>query len=307
VTVTRRWVYASHDGTIASIFPKPNDVFPEGYNLIEMRNWQLLQELAQAAKKVEAAQRRWALADQAVKRKADPDLAEKKELQEARGELEVAAAGRAALMQGLVPGPDPGTFFVRAPAFTPEENRLRREYRQEMGLPPLDAGEWTLLSSDFRENLLGKGVDTSTPLLRLGDKSSGWEVEVQIPQKHLYQVHKGYDRMKKERPDDKEAMLDVDLKVRTAPTQTFKGKLPLARIGGEATPQKDDNNEPEPVVTAYILLDHPDIPPEDRVPLRLRTSGTEVLTKIRCGDEAMGYSLFYGVWEFICEKVLFAF
>ena len=37
----------------------------------------------------------------------------------------------------------------------------------------------------------------------------------------------------------------------------------------------------------------------------LLVSGTEVASKIRCGNHRMGYSLFYGVWEFIYEKVLF--
>jgi hypothetical protein len=32
-----------------------------------------------------------------------------------------------------------------------------------------------------------------------------------------------------------------------------------------------------------------------------------VVAKVRCGDHAMGYSLFYGVWEFIYEKVVFFF
>ena len=27
----------------------------------------------------------------------------------------------------------------------------------------------------------------------------------------------------------------------------------------------------------------------------------------RCGNRAMGYSLFYGVWEFIYEKIVFFF
>jgi len=29
---------------------------------------------------------------------------------------------------------------------------------------------------------------------------------------------------------------------------------------------------------------------------------TEVHAKVRCGNRAMGYSLFYGVWEFLYEK-----
>jgi len=39
----------------------------------------------------------------------------------------------------------------------------------------------------------------------------------------------------------------------------------------------------------------------------LLLTGTEVVAKVRCGDHAMGYSLFYGVWEFIYEKVVFFF
>jgi hypothetical protein len=36
-------------------------------------------------------------------------------------------------------------------------------------------------------------------------------------------------------------------------------------------------------------------------------SGTEVHSRIRCGNRPMGYSLFYGVWEFLYEKVVFFF
>ena len=35
--------------------------------------------------------------------------------------------------------------------------------------------------------------------------------------------------------------------------------------------------------------------------------GTEVHGKIHCDDHAMGYSLFYGVFEFVYEKVVFFF
>src|SRR5262249_19136980 len=151
------------------------------------------------------------------------------------------------------------------------------------------------------EKLLGRPVDPSVPLLRLGDKESGWEIEIKIPQKHLYQVLSAYDRLGVDE-------LDVDLLVRSDPTRKVKGKLAQSRIGGEATPERDaSSNEQEPVVTAYVVIDRPDIDKDDQLPLDLRVTGTEVLTKIRCGDAAMGYSLFYGVWEFICEKVLFAF
>ena len=36
-------------------------------------------------------------------------------------------------------------------------------------------------------------------------------------------------------------------------------------------------------------------------------TGSGVRAKIVCGDYASGYSLFYGVWEFLYEKVVFFF
>jgi hypothetical protein len=36
-------------------------------------------------------------------------------------------------------------------------------------------------------------------------------------------------------------------------------------------------------------------------------TGTEIHARVRCGNAAMGYSLFYGVWEFIYEKIVFFF
>src|SRR5207253_9562197 len=102
---------------------------------------------------------------------------------------------------------------------------------------------------------------------------------------------------------------DVDLILRSAPTRTSRAKLKRSSIGGEATPNRDDNNEAEPVVLAYVRIDGPGIDPDKSLATHknLLVTGTEVVTKVRCGDHAMGYSLFYGVWEFIYEKVVFFF
>ena len=43
------------------------------------------------------------------------------------------------------------------------------------------------------------------------------------------------------------------------------------------------------------------------LPRELLLSGTEVHAKIICGNEKMGYSLFYGLWEFFYEKIVFFF
>jgi hypothetical protein len=42
-------------------------------------------------------------------------------------------------------------------------------------------------------------------------------------------------------------------------------------------------------------------------PVTVTLTGVDVHTRIRCGNRAMGYSLFYGVWEFIYENIVFKF
>ena len=49
------------------------------------------------------------------------------------------------------------------------------------------------------------------------------------------------------------------------------------------------------------------IAPADLLPPELLLSGVEVHGKICCDDHPMGYSLFYGVFEFLYEKVVFFF
>lgn len=161
----------------------------------------------------------------------------------------------------------------------------------------------TILNSDFRETLTDRFVKPNEPILRVGDKGTrtgDWEVELKIPQKHIGQVLQAFDYVQADE-------LDVDLLVLSAPTKTFKGKLARKDVGGEAVPNRDNNNESDPVVRASVRIDGDDIAPEDRLPLDLLVTGTEVHAKVRCGSHAMGYSLFYGVWEFFYEKVVFFF
>jgi hypothetical protein len=160
----------------------------------------------------------------------------------------------------------------------------------------------TILNGAFREELTGRAVKPNEPILRVGDKTGRWEIELKIPQKHIGQVLHAFG-------GDENKELMVDLVVRSAPTRTFKGTLRRSDIAGEATPNRDDNNEAEPVVVAWVQIDGKDIPPEYSIMenRNLLMTGTEVLAKIRCGNHAMGYSLFYGVWEFIYEKVVFFF
>ena len=87
----------------------------------------------------------------------------------------------------------------------------------------------------------------------------------------------------------------------------YKGKLARDKVGPEATPNRDDNNESEPVTVAWVRISGKDIPPQYQLQPADLLAGVEVRTRIRCGDRPMGYSLFYGVWEFVYEKILFFF
>ncbi len=181
-----------------------------------------------------------------------------------------------------------GYFSLKAPDFAPKEaTRLTRK-------------EWTVLSNSFRDEWTGRTAKPSDPLLRLGAKDGPWEIELKIPQKHIGQVMAAYDRLGVD-------TLDVDFLLSTDKTRTYRGRLPRTKIAAEASPKGDDATEPEPVVVAYVRIAGSDIPEDSRLPREALLSGAEVRAKVRCGNHAMGYSLFYGVWEFLYDKVVFWF
>ncbi|MSQ95449.1 MAG: hypothetical protein EXR98_12950 [Gemmataceae bacterium] len=166
-----------------------------------------------------------------------------------------------------------------------------------------------ILSADFRENLLGKNVRPGEQLIRIGftdpdnPKIGDWELELKIPQKHIGQVRRAFENL----PAGE--ALDVDVLFLAEPTRSYRAKLTKDKIASQANSQKDENGEAEPMVIAWASI-HPiqgDIDDDMLVPGRLLLSGSEMHTRIRCGNRAMGYSLFYGVWEFIYEKIVFPY
>jgi hypothetical protein len=196
-------------------------------------------------------------------------------------------------------------------------DRKRIKERDNANLEPLKFGFYTvtaprsgiILSADFRENLLGKTVKPGDPLIRVGytdvndPKIEDWELLLKIPQKHYGQVMRAFERL----PPGAE--LDVDVLFQSKADQAYRAKLRRDRIAKQANTEKDDNNEAEPVVIAWARV-HPidgDIAPQDQIPGNLLLSGSAAHTRIRCGNAAMGYSLFYGVYEFAYEKVIFPY
>jgi hypothetical protein len=197
-----------------------------------------------------------------------------------------------------------------------KEGQLKN-MREIFNIDPLNPGhiwlrapiEGVVLTPDFKEKLPGASVKESQPLLRIGKyapdakkRVRDWEIELKIPQKHLGQVLLAFQRLESGKKE-----LDVDILLSNRPTAMFKGKLPRDKVAAEATPNKDEGNETEPVTIAWVRLSGEGIAPENEVPPELLVAGVEARTRIRCGNRAMGYSLFYGVWEFVYEKVVFFF
>jgi len=185
----------------------------------------------------------------------------------------------------------PGRFTLTAPIVRPSQSAVPT---------------WQVLTQDFSE-LTGKTVTPRDPLIRVGNVTGGWEVVLKIPQKHVGKMHKAF--IEAAEHDDGGKYLWVDLLVISAPTPGYqgRGKLYLKNVTAQAEPNRDDQNESEPVVIAYVRVNTDDIPKNYHLVPELLTTDVEVRTHIRGGDHSMGYSLFYGVWEFLYEKVIFFF
>jgi hypothetical protein len=277
----RRYIYAPVEGKIEKFRVKPGQNVVKGQELVEMHDSQLETQMRKLEAEIAAARHEEEMYEAEISR-AKPEqrfgLTAEKASRTITRLLKTSELEQINRRVHAVPG-KPGEFSIQSPI------------------------EGTILNSGFPEELTNKSVKPNEPILRVGKKEGPWEIELKIPQKHIGQVLFAFD------PKDPNKDLDVDLILKSMPTRTFKAKLARKDIGGEATPNRDDQNEAEPVVLAYVRIDGSDIPEEKAVPKdgNLLVTGTEAVAKIRCGNHAMGYSLFYGVWEFIYEKIVFFF
>lgn len=276
----RAWVYPPVEGHIVRFEVVPGMEVHEGQPLVlmhdsnlELKLVNLVKEISAAQKEIQGCNTRY---DSARTNEAERvDIAIERRKHEAIRDLKMQERDR---LRALTSSDDStlGNFWVRAPI----------------------AG--TILNFDFRENLTGKFVRPSEPLLRVGDTKGVWEAELKVPHRHIGQVLQAFELSR-----GKE--LDVGLLPLSAPTETFRGKLARDQIAGEAAPDVEDRNEMESVVSVRVRIDGADIATNERLPKHLLLTGSEVRSRVNCGDHALGYSLFYGVWEFVYERVVFFF
>jgi hypothetical protein len=291
VPVERQKIYPPHTGHVRSFLIQPNSTFPPGQNLAIMEDAELGGKIRTLNAEIfNGTQRHRNLVNQLGSARDDSiRLQVEAEMAKNSGVLQAKLEERNELIRINNCKPDePQYFFLNAPEF--RSQRATKGQRL-----------WKVLDPDFREKFLNQYVRPSDPILRLGDVDGPWEIELKIPQKHIGQVLRAFPS------NDPDARLEVDLLVTSEPTRSFRGILYRNKVSGEAAPHKDEHNESSPVVLAYVSLDDPSIPEHMRVTPNLFVSGVEVHAKVRCGNRAMGYSLFYGIWEFFYEKVVFFF
>jgi hypothetical protein len=286
---TRRWVFSPAPAHVVQFEVEPGETVQENHNLILMYDLSLHKDLVRLNKEIDASQLQLANLLQQRNTATKDSIDIDKELSTQKATLHAKTRERDALIWRTNSDPSrPGYFWVRSPEFP-------RSMEQGNEAP-----QWKILNQDFRESLTDREVKPSDPLLRVGHTEGHWEIELKIPQKHIGQVLAAFG-------NDENKELDVDILLRSEPTKVYKGKLARNKIAGEANVSRDDNNETDPVVLAWVRIDGDDIPKEKQIPADRRVTGTEVHSKIRCGNHALGYSLFYGVWEFFYEKVVFFF
>jgi hypothetical protein len=169
--------------------------------------------------------------------------------------------------------------------------------------PQAGGARWTVLNADTKEYRLFTAVKPNEPLLKLGWVEGPWHVVMKIPQRNMGHVLRAFETKGKHKVDAAgKPYLDVDVLVTAQHETSYPGRLYKDQITQEAVPNKDDHNETDQVVLAYVKIN---LPGMKAVPRELLVSGQEIHSRIRCGDEAMGYSLFHGVYEWFYEKVIF--
>jgi hypothetical protein len=287
--IVRQWVFAPWPGEIKSVKAQlePGKPVLKGQELLEMYDTKLAEMVRNLDIEIQNADR--TIAAPIPK---NPDGSDNADKVLEKANAEAVRRARSAELDKLhelynANPLKPGYFTVRAPL---------------TGI---------ILNSDFRENLVGRKVQPHEQLIRIGKTNlkkpnlAEWEVELKIPQKHVGQVLQALARA------GPGGEIDVDLLLAMEPTHVYKGKLRRDKMGWMATPNKDAHDEPEPVVPAWVRISpikidgEDDIAADDRLPTDLLVTGAEVHSRVRCGNYAAGYSLFYGVWEFTFEKVLF--
>lgn len=292
---TRVVIYPEHVGEIKKVLVNARSRLHPGDQLFELYDNSLAAEMARFNIEVQNANGNIRTLDERIKQ---GDLQAIQAMTQAKKDLDIAQKRRKHYEDTLFVRSG-GAFYSKAPEFEEIEKKSRLEKQKPRSPDSKGNQVWSVLT-DEPEKLKNTKATLEQPLVELADLGGPWHAEIKIKQQHVGQVLKAFEYLKRD-------WLWVDILVRSETTGSYKGVLYRKNISGKAVPDRTDNDEPSPVVKAWVLLDDDKIADHGhkQIPRRLYQAGVQVTTKIDCGDHRMGYSLFYGVWEFFYEKILF--
>jgi hypothetical protein len=288
------YVFPPTEGTVKKIFARPGDHVREGATLVELHSSELQNKLTQADSEIQTAV--------GTIRGIEQFMADRSRTAEDQGRYVIDRAKAESKLQssrGFI------SFLMRANNAADMNGNFRAlAPRVEVGVP----GDWEVLSSDNRDELLNRTVRGNEPLMRIGAADGPWRVELKIPQRNIGHIARAFASPGLHHSDAAgKKYLDVDVLLTSRPDTKFPGRLYDEDMSKQAVPNKDDHNESEPIVQAPVRVNLEEFGPAGQIPKELRVAGVEAHIRIRCGDHALGYSLFHGVWEWFYEKVVFFF
>ena len=287
------FVYAPTEGEVTRIAFKSGDSVRPGATLVYLRSERLNEQAARYAAEVTSNDQAAQQANVMAAKADQPDAINQFRREEKKARA-LASMNRELLqglrqMYNLQPNSN-GVFTVPAP-------------RPENGIP----GDWKVISDNKDSELLHRTVKPNEPLMRLGAVDGPWRIELKLPQRNIGHVSRAFSDPKRHKVDESgRKYLDVDVLLGSQTDSSYPGRLYEEDVAKEAVPNRDDHNEQEPIMLAYVRVNLPEFGPAGQIPVELRTAGVEARTRIRCGKHALGYSLFHGVWEWFYEKVVFA-
>jgi len=289
------YLFGAAEGVVKSINGKPGDRVKEGANLVTQFSHELQAKIQQAETEIYAADQSSQGLTLALARPGRTSDEESQYIREIGKQTAIKVSKRRYLTDlwksNNASSSNAGQFFAIAP-------------RIDTGIP----GDWQILSSDNRDELLNRTVKSSEPLMRLGAVDGPWRVELKIPQRNIGHVSRAFATEGLHKKDAAgKKYLDVDVLLTNRPDTSFPGRLYAEDMSQQAVPNRDDHNESEPIVTAPVRVNLEEFGPAGQIPQELKVAGVEVHTRIRCGEHSMGYSMFHGVWEWFFEKVIFFF
>jgi hypothetical protein len=298
-------VFPPREGWVQEIRAKPGDKIDPGFEIAALISREFGDEYSKATRELAEAN---AAVEAAAELLSKPGMREDDKLR-ALTDKKTAESRRDKALQDIrtldlqynAGRPNrTGYFRACAPQFDPQLAR------------PIGRSQWTVLNDDRRENLIGRTLRPNEEIMRLGNLGGAWQAELKIPQRNVGQVLRAFSDpnshfVEKDPVKGDRKYLVVDVLLSSDPDTSYEGRLYRDDVAAEAVPNKNEHDENEPVVTAYVKLNVPGIDESNWVPRNHFVTGLEVRTRVRCGKHALGYTLFHGVWEWFYEKVVFFF